>query len=121
MSDPREKYYLRFTSKEVEELSKQLLNYAFENDLTFAQLEAYIYNNDMHREAALLNVRKYRNALRTAINKRFYEKDAEWSEGMPGLERIYARLGYEERYGTKTEQIDLDDGLKNLMKDIKSI
>ena len=103
MSDPRKPYYKELDFKSARDLCNQLFDYAVENDLSYYQLEAYIYNNDLHREAALLSIPEYRNLIRTAVNKRFYRDGEKWND-VHGIDAVFAKVDYTERHGIKEKQ-----------------
>ena len=90
MSDPRAPYYTNLTNWAKDELSKSLLAFAFEKDWTFYKLYEYVFDNDLHKEAALLSLKEYRGKLRNAINGRFLDRSF--------IDGICAEIGYKRRH-----------------------
>ena len=107
MNDPRESYYDELLFGGAKDVFWSLLNHALDNDMSFYQLEAYVYEKDMHREAALLNLRDYRNRLHCAVNKQFYKDDRHRKDAY-GINAIFAVVDYKARHGIKEYQPSID-------------
>ena len=97
MSDPRAPYYTNLTNWAKDELSNSLLVFALKRDWTFYQLYEYVFDNDLHKEAAILSLKECRRKLRNAINGRFLEKDKDWID-RSFIDGICAEIGYKRRH-----------------------